>query len=153
MRNSPKTRRWENKQAGMVVHALERDSPAVHGEDHGGEHCHPAAYRWSCWSRYPHCSHGWHQARADGCALNELQTGEAMQEWVYPMQEWVYPKRLQPRKEPMLEARETWRKEAQRCYELITVLIPHPVLLFSVWKEGHRGARKEGVKLSLGRRG
>lgn len=76
-----------------------------------------------------------------------------MQEWVYPMQEWVYPKRLQPRKEPMLEARETWRKEAQRCYELITVLIPHPVLLFSVWKEGHRGARKEGVKLSLGRRG
>lgn len=52
-----------------------------------------------------------------------------------------------------VEARETWRKEAQRCYELITVLIPHPVLLFSVWKEGHRGARKEGVKLSLGRRG
>lgn len=39
-----------------------------------------------------------------------------------------------------------------KCYELTTVLIPHPSVLFSVWK-GHRGARKEGVKLNLGRRG
>lgn len=45
---------------------------------------------------YPHCSHGRHWARAGGCALNELQTGEAMQDW-------VYPKGVQPMTEPMLE--------------------------------------------------
>ncbi|KAJ7424163.1 hypothetical protein BTVI_07438 [Pitangus sulphuratus] len=40
-------------------------------EDHVGADTHTAP-------------HGRHCDRADGCALNELQTGEAMQEWLYP---------------------------------------------------------------------